>query len=46
MNEPDSPAGLLERADRQRLLEWWVVLGSNQWPLPCEGNLACFYRFR
>jgi len=16
---------------------WWVVLGSNQWPLPCEG---------
>jgi len=16
--------------------EWWVVLGSNQWPLPCE----------
>jgi hypothetical protein len=17
--------------------EWWAVLGSNQWPLPCEG---------
>jgi len=18
---------------------WWAVLGSNQWPLPCEGRL-------
>ena len=17
---------------------WWAVLGSNQWPLPCEGS--------
>src|SRR5437763_8219123 len=22
--------------------EWWAVLGSNQWPLPCEGNLSVF----
>ena len=20
---------------------WWAVLGSNQWPLPCEGSRAC-----
>ncbi len=19
---------------------WWVILGSNQWPLPCEGLLG------
>jgi hypothetical protein len=17
---------------------WWAILGSNQWPLPCEGS--------
>ena len=21
-----------------RQAEWWAVLGSNQWPLPCEGT--------
>jgi hypothetical protein len=20
------------------LVPWWAILGSNQWPLPCEGN--------
>ncbi len=23
---------------RNHLIIWWVVLGSNQWPLPCEGS--------
>src|SRR5215831_16126703 len=21
--------------------EWWAVLGSNQWPLPCETEVGC-----
>jgi hypothetical protein len=21
---------------------WWAVLGSNQWPLPCESNFTVF----
>jgi len=21
--------------------EWWAVLGSNQWPLPCETGVGC-----
>jgi hypothetical protein len=20
---------------------WWAVLGSNQWPLPCETRVGC-----
>jgi len=20
---------------------WWAVLGSNQWPLPCETGVGC-----
>src|SRR5215469_13686036 len=23
---------------------WWAVLGSNQWPLPCESSLGVFLR--
>ena len=19
-------------------VSWWAILGSNQWPLPCEGS--------
>src|SRR6266446_4388130 len=25
-----------QRADAARVARWWVVLGSNQWPLLCE----------
>ena len=28
------------RPDGLTPCNWWVVLGSNQWPLPCEGRLA------
>src|SRR5262249_42777712 len=21
--------------------DWWAVLGSNQWPLPCETEVGC-----
>jgi hypothetical protein len=23
------------------VFEWWAVLGSNQWPLPCETEVGC-----
>jgi len=23
--------------------EWWAVLGSNQWPLPCETEVGCLW---
>jgi hypothetical protein len=23
------------------LILWWAVLGSNQWPLPCETGAGC-----
>src|SRR5882762_1759051 len=27
---------------RRKLLDfWWAVLGSNQWPLPCETEVGC-----
>jgi hypothetical protein len=25
---------------------WWAVLGSNQWPLPCESTYDDFCRPR
>jgi hypothetical protein len=21
-----------------KFFDWWAVLGSNQWPLPCESS--------
>jgi hypothetical protein len=26
---------------RNSLILWWAVLGSNQWPLPCETGVGC-----
>ncbi len=26
--------------------EWWAILVSNQWPLPCEGEKLDFYNVR
>jgi len=26
------------RTPRKSLILWWAVLGSNQWPLPCESS--------
>ena len=27
---------------REQVLDlWWAVLGSNQWPLPCETEVGC-----
>ena len=31
----------LEEYVRSRCSEWWAVLGSNQWPLPCETGVGC-----
>ena len=30
----------LEEYVRSRCSEWWAVLGSNQWPLPCETGVG------
>ena len=35
---PENPAqGLI----RSSCSKWWAVLGSNQWPLPCETEVGC-----
>jgi hypothetical protein len=28
----------VEKTGRDRGLSLWALLGSNQWPLPCEGS--------
>jgi hypothetical protein len=34
----------MSKVSRNLLILWWAVLGSNQWPLPCEGRFY-FYLF-
>jgi hypothetical protein len=33
--------GLTNAPDARPDAEWWAVLGSNQWPLPCETGVGC-----
>jgi hypothetical protein len=37
---PNSPQGT-KGIGLSYCSEWWAVLGSNQWPLPCETGVGC-----
>src|SRR5690242_8278490 len=37
-NRRDRVGAAKEERRRRTASNWWAVLGSNQWPLPCEGS--------